>query len=83
VARAPTRAPGRTSARATNVTYAPAPPHRTRPDTPAMAATFFSPLKLGAMTLPNRIVLAPLTRCRATPGTCVVKSPSAPRRAAS
>ena len=34
-----------------------------------MAATFFSPLKLGAMTLPNRIVLAPLTRCRATPGT--------------
>ena len=28
----------------------------------------FTPLKIGALTLPNRIVLAPLTRCRATPG---------------
>ena len=30
---------------------------------------FFKPLRLGALTLPNRIVMAPLTRCRATPGT--------------
>jgi len=28
----------------------------------------FTPLKLGALTLPNRIVLAPLTRCRASEG---------------
>ncbi len=27
----------------------------------------FEPLKLGALTLKNRIVMAPLTRCRATP----------------
>ena len=26
----------------------------------------FSPLKVGAMTAPNRIFMAPLTRCRAT-----------------
>ena len=32
-------------------------------------ASLFSPLRLGAITLPNRIVMAPLTRCRATPGT--------------
>ena len=32
-------------------------------------ATFFSSLRLGALTLPNRIIMAPLTRCRATPGT--------------
>jgi N-ethylmaleimide reductase len=30
---------------------------------------FFQPLKLGSLTLPNRIIMAPLTRCRATPGT--------------
>jgi len=30
----------------------------------------FTPLRLGALTLPNRILMAPLTRCRATPGTC-------------
>jgi N-ethylmaleimide reductase len=29
----------------------------------------FTPLRLGALTLPNRIIMAPLTRCRATPGT--------------
>ncbi len=29
--------------------------------------TLFDPLKLGALTLPNRIVMAPLTRSRATP----------------
>lgn len=28
----------------------------------------FSPLKVGAFTLPNRIVMAPLTRCRASEG---------------
>ena len=32
-------------------------------------ASFFKPLRLGALTLPNRIIMAPLTRCRATPGT--------------
>jgi N-ethylmaleimide reductase len=26
----------------------------------------FSPLKVGSMTAPNRIFMAPLTRCRAT-----------------
>jgi N-ethylmaleimide reductase len=31
--------------------------------------TLFSPLKLGALTTKNRIFMAPLTRCRATPGT--------------
>src|SRR5471030_2063676 len=33
--------------------------------------TLFDPLKLGALTLPNRIVMAPLTRSRATPDTRV------------
>ena len=28
----------------------------------------FNPLKLGALTLPNRIIMAPLTRCRADEG---------------
>jgi N-ethylmaleimide reductase len=32
------------------------------------ATTLFSALKLGALTLPNRIVMAPLTRCRAGEG---------------
>jgi 2,4-dienoyl-CoA reductase-like NADH-dependent reductase (Old Yellow Enzyme family) len=30
--------------------------------------TLFDPLVLGDLTLPNRIVMAPLTRCRAAPG---------------
>ncbi|MCP5278036.1 MAG: alkene reductase [Thiobacillus sp.] len=30
--------------------------------------TLFSPLQLGAIELPNRILMAPLTRCRAEPG---------------
>src|ERR1700710_2469665 len=30
--------------------------------------TLFDPLKLGALSLPNRIIMAPLTRSRATPG---------------
>jgi 2,4-dienoyl-CoA reductase-like NADH-dependent reductase (Old Yellow Enzyme family) len=30
--------------------------------------TLFSPLALGALTAPNRIIMAPLTRSRATPG---------------
>ncbi|HWY61455.1 MAG TPA: alkene reductase [Rhizomicrobium sp.] len=29
--------------------------------------TLFDPLQLGALTLPNRIIMAPLTRCRAHP----------------
>jgi 2,4-dienoyl-CoA reductase-like NADH-dependent reductase (Old Yellow Enzyme family) len=29
--------------------------------------TLFDPLKMGALTLPNRIIMAPLTRSRATP----------------
>jgi 2,4-dienoyl-CoA reductase-like NADH-dependent reductase (Old Yellow Enzyme family) len=33
--------------------------------------TLFDPLKLGALELPNRIILAPLTRSRATPDTRV------------
>ena len=33
-----------------------------------MSATLFTPLKLGPLTLPNRIVMAPLTRCRADDG---------------
>ncbi len=28
----------------------------------------FSPLKLGALELPNRVILAPLTRCRSSEG---------------
>ena len=31
-------------------------------------STLFSPLKLGAITVPNRVFMAPLTRCRAEPG---------------
>ena len=31
-------------------------------------ATLFDPLKLGALTVPNRIFMAPLTRCRADDG---------------
>jgi 2,4-dienoyl-CoA reductase-like NADH-dependent reductase (Old Yellow Enzyme family) len=30
--------------------------------------TLFDPLQLGELTLPNRIVMAPLTRCRADAG---------------
>ncbi len=30
-----------------------------------MTTTLFTPMTLGSMTLPNRIVMAPLTRCRA------------------
>ncbi len=30
--------------------------------------TIFDPLTLGALTLPNRIIMAPLTRCRASEG---------------
>ena len=29
--------------------------------------TLFDPLKMGALSLPNRILMAPLTRSRATP----------------
>lgn len=31
-------------------------------------ASLFEPLKLGALTLPNRVIMAPLTRCRASAG---------------
>ena len=34
----------------------------------ASAATLFQPLKMGALALPNRVVMAPLTRNRAGPG---------------
>lgn len=30
--------------------------------------TLFTPLQVGALTLPNRVVMAPLTRCRASAG---------------
>src|ERR1700742_2483613 len=30
--------------------------------------SLFDPLKLGDITLPNRIIMAPLTRCRASEG---------------
>jgi len=30
--------------------------------------TLFSPIQLGALALPNRIFMAPLTRCRASEG---------------
>ena len=30
--------------------------------------TLFDPLKLGSLELPNRIIMAPLTRCRADAG---------------
>lgn len=33
-----------------------------------MASKLFSPLKLGAVTLPHRVLMAPLTRCRAGEG---------------
>ncbi|EQC27932.1 hypothetical protein SDRG_14211, partial [Saprolegnia diclina VS20] len=32
------------------------------------ANNLFTPLKLGRLELANRILMAPLTRCRATPG---------------
>lgn len=30
--------------------------------------SLYEPLRLGALTLPNRVIMAPLTRCRAGPG---------------
>src|SRR3954465_5543532 len=30
--------------------------------------TLFTPVTLGSLTLPNRVVMAPLTRCRAAEG---------------
>ena len=30
--------------------------------------TLFTPIQLGALTLPNRIIMAPLTRCRSSAG---------------
>jgi N-ethylmaleimide reductase len=35
---------------------------------PAEAATVFEPFVLGPLTLPNRVVMAPMTRARADPG---------------
>jgi N-ethylmaleimide reductase len=32
-----------------------------------MAASLFEPFNLGALTLKNRVIMAPMTRCRATP----------------
>ena len=37
-------------------------------------SSLFDPLKLGAIQLPNRILMAPLTRSRATPDTRVPTS---------
>ena len=33
-----------------------------------MSHDLFSPIQLGALALPNRIFMAPLTRCRASEG---------------
>mgnify|MGYP003443313214 FL=1 len=33
-----------------------------------MSNTLFSPLQMGSVTLPNRVLMAPLTRMRAAPG---------------
>src|ERR1700742_5184733 len=30
--------------------------------------TLFDPIRIGAWNLPNRIIMAPLTRCRCSPG---------------
>jgi 2,4-dienoyl-CoA reductase-like NADH-dependent reductase (Old Yellow Enzyme family) len=30
--------------------------------------TLFNPIQIGAWNLPNRIIMAPLTRCRASDG---------------
>ncbi|MFN9992499.1 MAG: alkene reductase [Phycisphaerales bacterium] len=38
-----------------------------------MNQDLFTPLRIGALELPNRIVMAPLTRCRATMEGCVVE----------
>ncbi len=41
-----------------------------RPAMPSGSATMtdlFTPLKLGHLELPNRVLMAPLTRCRAEP----------------
>jgi len=35
---------------------------------PMSLNALFQPLQLGALTLPNRVIMAPLTRARATPG---------------
>jgi N-ethylmaleimide reductase len=35
---------------------------------PPMPSSLFDPLQIGALTLPNRILMAPLTRCRAEAG---------------
>jgi len=37
-------------------------------DRPKTAANLFTPIALGPLTLPNRVVMAPLTRSRAAPG---------------
>lgn len=34
--------------------------------------TLFDPIQVGALELPNRIIMAPLTRCRAEAGACPV-----------
>ncbi len=38
------------------------------PNTRFMASLLFNPLKLGPLTLPNRVIMAPLTRTRASAG---------------
>lgn len=36
---------------------------------PEALRKLLSPLELGALTVPNRVFMAPLTRCRASAGT--------------
>ena len=43
-----------------------------------MTATLFTPLAAGALSLRNRVVMAPLTRNRAIPGGSDVPGPLAP-----
>jgi hypothetical protein len=41
------------------------PPHHLSDRMPSRMPTLFDPLTLGTLTLPNRILMAPLTRARA------------------
>ena len=43
-------------------------------DQPKTAPDLFSPLHVGPLALPNRIVMAPLTRSRAGPGNVPTRS---------
>ena len=45
-------------------------------------ASLFTPLRIGTLTLPNRIIMAPLTRCRATPSSFIANTMMADHYAA-